>query len=228
MAFTDFELTGTQATVLHSAAPLTTNPLTSSVAGTYCRSMGDAAGTVSKLYFTTSSHGGAFYNVPDTKVISGRACIRCNNSSAGGFITIKDSLDFTGSESADANGYKFGLYYNAIRLQGNNNTDLITTGTGYADNTWFSFRMDVFPLGVLGDRIICYMEVASSGSSTSSPGSGIWNSTIGGTLFDITVAAADAKYAAWGDNNRNGISHTSDASSTYYFDSINFTTYNAP
>ena len=220
MAFTDFELTGTQATVLHSAAPLTTNPLTSSVAGTYCRSMGDATNTVRKLYFTTSSYGGAFYNVPDTKVISGRACIRCNNSSAGGFITIKDSLNFTGSESADAKGYKFGLYFNAIRLTGDNNVDLITNSSAYLDNTWFSFRMDVFPLGVLGDRIICYKE--------SFPGSGIWDSTIGGTLFDITVAVADAKYAPWGNNGRNGVSQTSDAGSTYYFDSMNFTTYNAP
>ena len=228
LTVTDFELTGTQATVLHSAAPLTTNPLTSSVAGAYCRSMGDATNTVRKLYFTTSSYDGAFYNVPDTEVISGRVCMRCNNSSAGGFITIKDSLSFTGSESADAKGYKFGLYFNAIRLTGDNNVDLITNSSAYLDNTWFSFRMDVFPLGVLADRIICYMEVASSGSSTSSPGSGIWNSTIGGTLFDITVAVADARYAPWGNNGRNGVSQTSDAGSTYYFDNINFTTYDAP
>ena len=228
MAFTDFELTGTQATVLHGAAPLTINPLTSSVAGVYCRSMGDATYAVRKLYFTTSSYGGAFYNVPDTKVISGRVCMRCNNSTAGGFITIKDSLNFSGSATADPEGYKFGLYFNQIRLQGKNAGDLITTGNVYENNKWFSFRMDVFPLGVLGDRIICYMEVASSGSSTSSPGSGIWNSTIGGTLFDITVAIADARYAAWGNNGRNGVSVTSDAFSTYYFDNLNFTTYNAP
>ena len=221
MAFTDFELTGTQATVLHSAAPLTTNPLTSSVAGAYCRSMGDPIATgVSKLYFTTSSYGGAFYNVPDTKVISGRACIRCDNSSAGGFITIKDSLNFSGSSSAPAKGYKFGLYFNAIRLTGDNNVDLITNSSAYLDATWFSFRMDVFPLGVLGDRIICYKE--------SFPGSGIWSSTIGGTVFDITVATADVKYAAWGNNSRNGLSHTQEAGSKYYFDNINFTTYNAP
>lgn len=231
MAFTDFELTGTQATVLHSAAPLTTNPLTSSVAGVYCRSMTIATNSAAaKIYFTTSSYGGAFYNIPSTKVVSGRACFRTQNPNNNSYITIKDTTSFIGGPAVVPGGYKFGISAYGIYLMGNDNATLQYTSTSRDFNKWYSLRMDVFPLGVIGDRIICYMEVASSGSSTSSPGSGIWNSTILGTSFDITVAVADARYAPWGNNNRNGVhtSYSGNAPETHYVDNINFTTYNAP
>ena len=230
MAFTDFELTGTQATVLHSAAPLTTNPLTSSVAGVYCRSISIPDLAPAKIYFTTSSYGGAFYNVPDTKVISGRACLRIEGPNNNLYITIKDTTSFIGGPSTVPGGYKFGFTAYGIYLMGNNNVTLLQTSPSRDFNKWYSLRMDVFPLGVAGDRIICYMEVESLGGTISTPGSGIWNSTILGTSFDITVAAADARYAAWGNNNRNGVhtSHSGNALVPHYVDNINFTTYNAP
>jgi len=227
MAFTDFELTGSQSTVLHSAAPLTTNPLTSSVAGAYCRSMTISAdGRASKIYFTTSSYGGAFYNIPDTKVVSGRACLRIGSNSSdynnNSFITIKDSTSFVGAAYTVPGGYKFGLRGYRIVLVGNNNTILKQTATNYTPATWYSLRMDVFPLGEAGDRIICYKETF--------PGSGIWESTFLGTTFDTTVAAADPSYSAWGNNSRNGV-HTSfsgNGPQPHYVDKINFQVYDAP
>ena len=225
MAFTDFELTGTlQITELHSAAPLTTNPLTTG--GSYCRSMQPSADhSPAKMYFTTSSYGGAFYNIPDTKVVSGRACMRY---SAGDFpnrffITIKDTLSFVSAPGSVGKGYKFGLYSNTLLLTGDNDSNLIVASGTTVKNTWYSLRMDVFPLGAAGDRIICYIE--------STPGSGIWSSTILGTVFDITVPAADSRYAPWGNNgNRTGIQACwgTVTDMPMYVDNINFTTYNAP
>ena len=221
MAFTDFQLTGTQASVLHGAAPLTTNPLTTG--GSYCRSITlatDAA--AAKIYFTTSSHGGAFYNIPSTKVVSGRACFRIENWNNNLYITIKDSTSFIGAAAVVPGGYKFGFRAYDIQLRGNNDALLLQTSVNRSLSTWYSLRMDVFPLGAAGDRIICYKE--------SAPGSGIWDSTIDGTLFDITVATADARYAAWGNNNRNGV-HTSNSGNgpeAHYVDNMNFTVYNAP
>lgn len=223
MAFTDFELTGSQSTVLHSAAPLTTNPLTSSVAGTYCRSMTISSDArAAKIYFTTSSYGGAFYNIPDTKVISGRACLRINSYNNNSYITIKDSTSFVGAAGTVPGGYKFGLRSTNIMLVGNNNTVLKQSVTTYTPGTWYSLRMDVFPLGEAGDRIICYKETF--------PGSGIWESTFLGTTFDITVAAADPSYSAWGNNNRNGVhtSYSGNGPEPHYVDKINFQVYDAP
>ena len=233
MAFTDFDLLGTQTTVLHSAAPLTTNPLTSSLAGAYCRKLEYSGSFPPKIYFTSSSYGGAFYNTPITKVISGRAHLRIEGNSSN-LISIKDTTIF--NSTSTTKGYSFGIQTNgyfgfrSLVLFGNDNIALKATQVPnqyVSYDTWYSLRMDVFPLGPLGDRIICYQEVISSGSNTSSPGSGIWNSTLDGTLFDITVSPEDPAYAAWSSSAMNGISsHV--PTSICYVDNINFTTYNAP
>ena len=238
MAFTDFELLGTQATVLHSAAPLTTNPLSSSLAGTYCRTLQYSGSFPPKMYFTTSSYGGGFYNIPNTKVISARAHLRYTTTATSNLITVKDTTTF--NSTTVIKGYSFGMCpvndtnRGAAILFGNDNSILISKSIGYSQffqvNTWYSLRMDVFPLGAAGDRIICYMEVDSPGGTISTPGSGIWNSTLGGVLFDITVATANPAYAPWSSNARNGISSRQPfgTSDTGYVDNINFTTYNAP
>lgn len=247
MAFTDFNLLGTQTTVLHSAAPLTTNPLSASLAGTYCRKLQYNLGStnqIPKIYFTSSSYGGAFYNVPNTKVISARAHLRYENNTTSNVLTIKDTTTFNSGYSTLVKGYSFGIGPRTsdavgngpIYLHGNNNSILISKtspfGTSLTADTWYSLRMDVFPLGAAADRIICYMEVNSSGSSTSSPGSGIWNSTILGTSFDITVSSVNPAYAPWSSNAMNGISARNIDYNTQsgigYVDNINFTTYNAP
>ena len=232
MAFTDFELTGTlQTTELHSIPPLTTNPL--STGGGYCRTMQPSAdNSPAKMYFTTTAYGGAFYNIPSTKVVSGRACMRYNAGDYPNrfYITIKDTLSFVSAPGSVGKGYKFGLYSNTIRLTGDDDSNLIVAVGTTVKNTWYSLRMDVFPLGPTVDRIICYIEVDSSGSSTSSPGSGIWNSTILTTSFDTTISSSNAAYAPWASNNRTGIQACYGAASDMpmYIDNMNFTVYNAP
>jgi hypothetical protein len=191
-----------------------------------------------KMYFTTSSYGGAFYNIPDTKVISARAHLRYSSTTTSNLLTVKDTTTF--NSTTTINGYSFGmcpvadLVRGGAVLFGNDNSILVNKTIGFSQffsvDTWYSLRMDVFPLGAAGDRIICYMEVDSPSGSVSTPGSGIWNSTLGGVLFDITVASTNPAYAPWSSNARNGISTRQPFGTPgiAYVDNINFTTYNAP
>jgi hypothetical protein len=228
MAFSDFDLNGSQATVLHSAPPLNTNPL--AVGGTYCRRLDINAGQYSKIYYKTTAYGGTFYNTPNTKVLSLRAHVR-KEGNAGIWLTAKDSATFA---SNTINGYSFGIGNDLrvmLRGAGLATPTIITTDSnpaGLATSAWYSLRMDIFSLGALGDRIICYMEVASSGSSISSPGSGIWNNIIGGYTFDAIIGTSDSKFVPWSNNGRCGIHRDNGSGAAMYLDNINFSTYTAP
>lgn len=216
MAFSDFDFNGTQETVFHSGPPLTTNPLT--VGGTYARRLAyNAQG--GKIYYKTTAYGGAFYNTPNTKVLSLRAHVR-KEGNAGIFLIAKDSATFA---SSTITGYSFGIGNDlSVFLAGNNN-NLLNTGAnaiGIAYNTWISLRMDIFPLGALGDRIICYKETA--------PGSGVWSNIINGFTFDVTVNTADSAFVPWSNNGRCGIYRDAASGADIYIDNLNFTTYNAP
>ena len=212
MAFSDFDQFGTQSTQVHSAAPLTTNPLSSG--GSFCRRFDN---TFRKLYFTTSSYGGSFYNIPNTKVISARACLRGEGSN-GIFLSVKDPASFASNNN---NGYRFGFNggNGRFQLDGNDNT-LLISANNWSSQTWYSLRMDVFPISTTADRIICYIE--------SSPGSGVWNNTVGGTVFDITVASSDSKYVSWSNNGRCGVWCQGNSGAATYVDNIDFQVFNAP
>lgn len=213
MAFSDFDQYNTQDTQAHSAAPLTTNPLSNG--GSFCRRF---ATTYCKLYFTTSAYSGAFYNIPNTKVISARACVRAEGSN-GIFLTVKDPATFA---SADNKGYKFGFSggNGRFRIAGDNNVVFLTSANNFSQQTWYSFRMDVFPISTTADRIICYIE--------SSPGSGVWDNTVGGTIFDVTVSSNNSGYVPWSNNGRCGIFCEGNSGAATYMDNINFQVFNAP
>jgi hypothetical protein len=218
MAFSDFDTYKTQDIQLHSAAPLTTNPLSNG--GSYCRRF---ATTYGKLYFTTSAYAGAFFNIPNTKVISARACFRAEGPpfQNGIFLSVKDSATFSGDNHPT--GYRFGIQAssptpNKFTLYGNNNLVLQSTDN-WSAGTWYSLRMDVFPISATADRIICYIE--------SSPGSGAWSNTIGGTVFDITLASNNPSYISWSNNGRCGICTDSNSNLSTYVDNINFQVFNA-
>lgn len=224
MAFSDFDFNGTQTTFAHSSPPLNTNPLTNG--GAFCRRF--TGSETGKMYYKTTAYGGAFFNVPNTKVVSCRACLRAGGTNAIG-IVAKDGKTFSSSLRG---GYQ--LIINGgggkVQLVSNNGTVLIDSGVfGSLSTLWLSLRMDVFPISSTADRILCYMEVASSGSSTSSPGSGIWNNVIGGVTFDTTVSSTSGDYAPWLNSGRFGICGGWGASnSEIYVDNLNFSTYTAP
>jgi hypothetical protein len=216
---TDFDMIGTLTTVSHSDSPLSTNPLSNG--GIYAESMTPSGSKAAKIYFNPTSYGGAFYNIPDTKVISARACLRYWGFPYSNpiYITAKDTANFS-NDFTNAIGYRLGIDQNKITLYGNANTILKIGTSNTTNNLWYSLKMEVTPLGASGDRIVCYRET--------SPGSEVWSSTIDGTVFDITVPTASVDFAPWGNNNRNGISVAINDATTVFVDNINFTTYNAP
>ena len=169
------------------------------------------------LYFNSSSYGGAFYNIPNTKAITAQACLRYWGFpySNAVYITVKDTANFD-NDFTNAKGYRLGIDQNKITLYGDANTVLKIGTSNTANNLWYSLKMEVTPLGASGDRIICYMET--------SPGSEVWNSTIDGTLFDITVPTASIDFAPWNNNNRNGVSMSISDATTVFVDNIKFTT----
>jgi hypothetical protein len=230
MAFSDFILTGSQTTVFHSASPLNSNPLV--VGGVYCRRLEySPLGQNSKIYFSPTAYGGAFFNTPNTKVLSLRAHVRKQDYAGGIWIAAKDSATFA---SNSTNGYSFGIRDSqTVRLLGGTSQESIVSTAAYPagfDFTprWYSLRMDIFPLGALGDRIICYMEVASSGSTVSAPGSGIWNNVIGGFTFDTILSTGDSRFVPWSNNGRCGIQRDNGTGLETYVDNINFQAFSAP
>lgn len=212
---TDFDMVGVLTTVSHSDSPLNTNQL--STGGVYAESMTPSGSKAAKLYFNSSSYGGAFYNIPNTKAITAQACLRYWGFPYSNpiYITAKDTANFS-NDFTNAKGYRLGIDQNKITLYGDANTVLKIGTSNTTNNLWYSLKMEVTPLGASGDRIICYMET--------SPGSGVWNSTIDGTLFDITVPTASADFAPWSNNNRNGISVAINDYTTVFVDNIKFTT----
>jgi hypothetical protein len=209
---TNFDSYGSQDIALHSSSPLSTNQL--ATGGTSCRRV--VAGThTGKYYFKTDAYGGAFYNIPDTKKISARACVRTQNYKHI-FLSVKDSSTFANNGMTDT--YLFGIYDGRIALLSKYGwMEIFKTGIIYTPGTWVSLRMDVIPQGASGDRIVCYLE--------SSPGSGVWSNVIGGITFDTTISTSDSKYIPWSNNGRCGI-YTSDADNYFggdiFFDNIDF------
>jgi hypothetical protein len=227
MAFSDFDIFSasgaSQSTVLHSAPPLATNQLSSG--GSFCRQFTgiNTASATNKLYYKSSSYGGAFFNIPNTKVISARAVLRVEGATAI-FIIAKDPSALNNTSQAQLGGYRFGLESGngLFSLYGSNGTALINSANTFnsPSNTWHSLRMDIFPLGTLADRIICYRE--------SSPGSGIWSNVVGGTTFDITVSNSDGRFAPWLNNGKCGIVTTQLSTQKAWADNLQFYVQNAP
>lgn len=222
MAYADWAITGTNNPILNSSL---SNPLLGVVAGSYCRELG-TIGTTTTCYLSASYSSGAFVGVPSTKVIRAQTFIRraSQTSQYRAGIFVKQTA-ITGSS-----GYGYGVMYNAAaqawRLGLDNGSLATLTSAGNPmDGTWASFRMDVFPLGAVGDRIIVYRE--------SSPGSDSWTalSVNGGVAADgLFVSSSSGAYAAWGGSRRCGVVSGlfNEYGGTMYFDKTYFAVSNAP
>jgi hypothetical protein len=208
MAFSDWTISLVSNNVASHSAVVNSalsNPLT--VGGGFCRLLtgGAGDGTIDGYAFARLSNAyasGAFLGVPNTRAIRIQACVRITGQ-AGGFNGIQESLVVAKAPQTFSAASCYGL---GVRDRGQPSTVSLVLRTGggsvttiqsAAKNTWYSVRMDVFPLGTGGDQIRSYLET--------SPGSGTW------TLINTTTIASNASnYIAWGGTTVQGIVHNVD------------------
>lgn len=205
---------GQTSLVLHSNPPLepdqlNINPL--AFGGAACRKFNSG---VHKMYYKPSVYDGAFYNIPITKAISFRACLRRFTTVANGIrITAKDISSFTNNFTL---GYSFGIYNNRIAFFAGTNL-IVQSPNGIPSNTWFSLRMDVVSLSPTSDSVKCYFE--------SSPGSDIWTTTYDSVTWEFTCTTGNGQFVNWSNNGRNGIFVDGNAGNDVYVDKMQFEVY---
>lgn len=158
---------------------------------------------------------GAFFNIPSTRAVRVQACLRLTNTvgsfSEFGLIAAGTKILNDGSSAAGSilTGYSIGvlkqgaattlrLFTNCASTLGNLSTQSVNLGAA-ALATWYSLRMDVFPLGATADRIICSQETT--------PGSGSWTELLDTTLYQ----GVSSGYVSWGGNRRTGFGMASNS-----------------
>ena len=196
MAQLDWDITGSTYPVLNSTL---TNPLPQPYAGDYCRQIA-SNGQTAKMTVSASYASGALVGVPITKMIRAQTCLRSFASDPSTFSWgVKNTA--AGANRGDWNGYSIRYttdFSEGLRLVLNNGSKITITHS--IDVTaWFSLRMDVFPIGAAGDRIILYQE--------SSPGSDVWTPlSLGGqpAASGYYVPSNSSAYAPWGGSSQQG------------------------
>jgi hypothetical protein len=202
MAFSDWSLIGGYGSNVDSAY-LNSNLSPSLVSGSnYCRyfsvANGGSAWATRGYSASQTVAAGALYNVPNSKAIRIQGYLRISsissgNSRSGAWLGAKiiDSFNTSGNNSLSS--YCFG-----IRAGGSSTLQLSVMLAGdCADlgslsfDTWYGLRLDIFPIGTAGDRIVAYKE--------SSPGTGIWPS-----VFETTISSTAGNFIPWGQNRKNG------------------------
>lgn len=201
MAFSDWDIVNSEGIIINSAvlnSSITPNPLTTG--GSYCRriatqSFGDGASFMFAL--KTTFAGGAFYGIPNSKAIRIQANLRVTslgnaNSLNGIFIHAKSTVfgKNTGTKSCYALGIKSfgagnGVYSKCLFL---NNATAVNLGSASSD-TWYSFRMEVYPVGTAADVVKCFEET--------SPGN--WTE-----LTSLTIPNTSPNYISWDATRRTG------------------------
>jgi hypothetical protein len=204
MAFADWDQVLNQASSTATLNSSLANPLT--IGSDYCRRLfadSQGSGGIAQGGATLKSTyaSGAFYGVPNNRALRVQAYLRAsnignaNNSFCLG-VKIPNGIGANLIASAITAGYAFGLrgpttvtlYTNQVA------TDLPDGGLGPISlNTWYGFRLEVFPLGTAADRIMCYRE--------SSPGSGTWVK-----INDEVISAASNRYVPWSNDRKTGFS----------------------
>lgn len=177
------------------------NPLTTG--GDYCRRIATLSGgqAYAQCGSTLKStyDGGAFYGVPNNRALRLQAYLRVEstNSAANGFCIgakMPNNIGSNSLASLASAGYALGLGGSlSVILYTNQSSVTLPDGAlgAVSLNTWYGLRMEVFPLGTAGDRIMCYRETT--------PGSGVWTN-----IYDEVISAASSRYVAWGTDKKTG------------------------
>ena len=176
------------------------NPLPQPFAGDFARLFPANSGNFGGWMTLSPSYaGGALYNVPNTKALRIQGCLRSAKtdvlSSPGRGLVVKSTTN-----TSEDSGYLLGIGSNPSVPGGSSTIRSINLGLpkdpdagspgsyGFNGrtvyplinfdycNNWISLRMDVFPIGASGDRIICSQETTATGSGVNSPGSGLTTS----------------------------------------------------
>ena len=222
MAYADWDITGTESAVLNSSL---SNPLSTGVAGSFCRQLG-ALFNSTKMWVNASYQSGAFVGVPSTKMIRAQSYIRrktINSNDFYGGLFVKT----TDTTSPDGYGLvirQIGAIW-SFRVITKNVTQYPIAIPDAETDQWTGLRMDVFPIGGSGDRIVVSKETT--------PGSGVWNpvSINGGVAADgIFIDSSSAEYAPWGGTRRCGVVAGAYGQSynAIYVDKTYFAVSNAP
>jgi hypothetical protein len=223
MAFSDWDITGsnalsTETAELHSAL---SSPLSGS--GDYCRRLKVPLAVDRYLTITVDelAMSGSFYNVQNTTALQLKSAMRlrdAGNNWRGLWLGCKMSSKAIPAlaSAAPAQGYYFGI----STLQNSSCHFSMYTPSGEVNlgaalqNTWYVMRLQVFPIGASADQVVCSVET--------SPGSGTWT-----TLYNNTISSVSSSYVSWGGNKFNGIfllngTVSGDTDQIGYIDSIDF------
>jgi hypothetical protein len=193
MSFSDWDvISGSTSAVLNISLA---NPLPTGSAGDFCRSFGQN-GQVCKVFLNNPD----FIGVQDTNAIRIRSCIRRNENTNVYFGGIGAKID--------ASGFGYKIVYSAssmnyLILYNNGSVASLNHGIVSPLTKWFSFQLDIYPIGSSGDRIIVSKE-DSLGSQTYTPILIAGASSAEEGIF--IPSSNDARYAPWGLAGRIGFS----------------------
>lgn len=200
MAFSDWTLVFNTSGSSSAQAYNLSLPQPTGSAGSYCRLLinNTVNGTGYSGFYPSDS---AFTGVPSTKAIRIQSFMRM---SAGCYISLSAKIT-PGVSFQNSTPPGYHLLYNSnyltFRIGGvSNSSELdITLSSTQLLNTWYSYRMTVYPISATVDRVICEFE--------SSPGSGIWSSSFPAASGDIIIdkTANPNRFIEWGGSTRNGV-----------------------
>lgn len=192
------------------------------VGSSYCRRLyntpnGFSGNSYTNLFISSSYLSGSFYNIPNTKAIRVQSHIRLDSSTFSGRAYIGAKIVSTGDLGS------FDGYFLTINNTGQ--TNLITENSSSSNlmtvsmNTWYGFRLEIYPIGSASDRIKAYIESGSVGSN-------IWTQ-----IADVTVNNPSTGYVNWGENRKIGFGAVTtqfNGTTTAYFDNFSASVANAP
>ncbi len=201
MAYADWTITltgsgATESAVVNSGR---SSPLT--VGGGFCRRLTTASNASENAFLRLSDaySSGNFVGVPSTRAIRVQAALRTSVNPGSGCTAEVLMVTKAPQTYSSTNIYGLGLRVVPGGFGTGDPSIVLRTGggsitslTGVSLNTWYSLRMDVFPLGTGGDRIRCWRE--------SVIGSGTWT-----LLYDTTIPSSSGQYVAWGGSTVQGL-----------------------
>jgi hypothetical protein len=197
------------------------NPLPAS-SQVYCRELvpTGVGGHQNDGYIKSTSYGGAFFGIPNTRAVTARASLRMGLTDTLRTVRLWAVVK---NSTIGGTGYTIGLYaqpgLSSSRICLGYEDSVFGTPSSYTllttipNHTWTSVRLDVFPQGAAADVLQVYSET--------SPGSGSWT-----LLHTETVLSSSPRYAPWGGSRycgwENGTSQSANGANPCYIDDLYF------
>lgn len=186
--------------------------------GSYARAIAIQEG-LNSYYAGFVPSSAAFTGVPSTKAIRVQSFIRRSEANVWPSLAVKMTPGALGSNPSSyritLEGYN--LFFRAP------NVYLPLTNSGVYGDSWYSFRITVYPIATNVDRVICEQE--------SAPGSGVWSSSFPLASGDITINGNlnPNQLVPWGGSTRNGVFVGSgNSGTTAFFDMLQVSLATAP